>query len=338
MKKRIFLLVLGIPLLALGGAVAFLFLGEAEPAEEIAWGVTFGRSQAESLGLDWQETYLALLDDLGVRHFRIPVYWDELEKERGSFDFSSWDWQLRELEERGGSAFLAIGFKLPRWPECRMPSWAEGLGKEEREEEILNVLGEVVEHYRDWEVVRAWQVENEPFLTFGDCPEDEISHEFLDKEIALVRQLDPSRPIVLTDTGENSAWLQMGKRADIFASTLFRVIHDPTLGFVRYPYRPVMYYRKAVWLHWWYPEVRVIVGELQAEPWVVSPPITNVSLEEQYETMSPDHLRGVVEYAKRTGLDEFYFWGAEWWYWLKTEGGDSQIWNYLHDEVFAKND
>ncbi|MBI2577550.1 MAG: beta-galactosidase [Candidatus Wildermuthbacteria bacterium] len=309
-----------------GGVVAFLALGSTKQADAITWGATFGHSQARDLGLDWKETYLALLDDVGVRNFRIPVYWNELETKKGQFNFEPWDWQLDQLQERRGKAFLAIGFKLPRWPECRMPDWARELPREEREKEILRMMEQVVNRYKAHEAVFAWQIENEPFLTFGDCPEKTIDEDQLDREIALVRRLDPSRPIILTDTGEHSIWIKTPGKADIFASTLFRIIHDPTLGFVRYPYPAIMYHRKAIWAKLWNPDVRIIIGELQAEPWVDSLPITKHSLSKQYETMSPELFRENMDFARRTGFDEFYLWGSEWWYWTKTKGGDSAIW------------
>ena len=34
-----------------------------------------------------------------------------------------------------------------------------------------------------------------------------------------------------------------------------------------------------------------------------------------------------VLFAKDTGLDKFYFWGVEWWYWMKTKQNQPQIWN-----------
>lgn len=336
LRFRIFFIFLAILLFTLGGVFIFLFIGNTKQAEHITWGATFGHSQAESLGLNWREAYLALVDDMGVRRFRIPIYWDELEKEKGKFDFSAWDWQLQELEKRGGKAFLAIGMKLPRWPECRIPEWAKDLSKEDREKEILAMLSVVVEHFKDNPAVWAWQVENEPVLRFGNCPEPRIEKRFLDQEIALVRKADPSRPIILSDTGENSFWLQTGKRADIFSSTLFRIIHNPTIGYVRYPYPPIMYHRKAAWLHIWYPNVRIIVGELQAEPWVVKPPISQYSVEEQYETMSPEQFSNNIEYAKNTGFDEFYLWGSEWWYWLKTHG-ETDIWQKARELFHSKN-
>jgi hypothetical protein len=34
-----------------------------------------------------------------------------------------------------------------------------------------------------------------------------------------------------------------------------------------------------------------------------------------------------VAFAKQTGLSKFYFWGVEWWYWLKTTQNQPGIWN-----------
>lgn len=323
MKKVLFFI--GISLIGVLITVAiFLSVGSAAPAPAIAWGANFSSTQAESLGLNWQETYGALLDDLGVRRFRLWLSWDELESEPGIFRFEKLDWQLDELKKRNGVAIIVIGRKLPRWPECRMPPWAEKLTREEQDQAILNMLGAIVEHYRNHPTIWAWQIENEPLLKFGVCPKEDPA--LLDREISLVRNLDPSRPIVITDTGEFSAWLEAGKRADIIGSTMYRVIHDPTFGYIRYPFPPVMYARKALWIRLWYPDVRVIFTEAQAEPWVTDLPISKHPLDTQYQTVNPEQFRKNIDYVRKTGFDEVYLWGAEWWYWLKIRGYP-EIWN-----------
>lgn len=313
---------------ALGvGAYGALMLGSVEPASKVTWGVTFSHSQAQDLGLDWQETYIALLDDAGVRHVRIPIYWDELESQRGEYDFSKWDWQLDELDKRGGTAIIAVGYKLPRWPECRFPEWLETTNPKDLtfSKRLFQMERAVVTHYRDHPAVAAWQIENEPLLEFGICPKTDP--DLLDGEVELVRRLDPSRPIIITDTGEFSLWIEAGKRADIVGSTLYRIIHDPTLGYVRYNFiSPTQYARKAFLLRLWQPNDTVIVTELQAEPWVQTLPISANSLEEQYRTLSPQQFRDNIAFARATGLDTFYLWGSEWWFWLKEQGHD-EIWN-----------
>ena len=44
-------------------------------------------------------------------------------------------------------------------------------------------------------------------------------------------------------------------------------------------------------------------------------------------TMDIEQFRKNIEYAKNTGLDAFYLWGAEWWYWMKTTQNRPEIWS-----------
>ena len=61
--------------------IAFWFLTQPLTAPaNFVYGVTFSLPYArDTLGLDWQKAYLAVLDDLKVGHIRIPAYWTELE-------------------------------------------------------------------------------------------------------------------------------------------------------------------------------------------------------------------------------------------------------------------
>ena len=54
----------------------FFNLPGPDPEEGAVLGITFSSRYATDLGLDWRETYTALLDEIGVRKVRIPVYWD----------------------------------------------------------------------------------------------------------------------------------------------------------------------------------------------------------------------------------------------------------------------
>ena len=305
----------------------FLFIGPAPQStkvEDATWGVNFSHRQAEALGLNWQETFLALADDLGAQYWRIPVYWDELEKTKDEYDFTKWDWQIAELEKRDAKVILAIGVKLPRWPECHLPDWVKDANRATHEQQLFQYLREVVARYRDSEAVLMWQVENEPFLyPFGECPRPD--GELLDKEIQLVKVLDKKNtlgvqhPIMITDSGELSVWLPAGKRADVFGSTLYRIVHDPRIGFLEYTFfTPTFHARKEVFLHWFYPNLEVQVIELQAEPWVTSLPLSLENLEEQNKTLSPEQFDKNIQFALATGTKTFYLWGAEWWYWLKS--------------------
>jgi len=154
-------------LLLFGG---FLFIGKPPQAKEIIFGVNFSQKQASLLGLDWKETYLALLDDLRVRSLKVAAHWDLIEKEEGNFNFEDLDWQIKEAEKRKAKILLVIGMKTTRWPECHIPDWAKNLDKKNQQEKILEIVKKIVLRYNDSKTISYWQVENEPFFRFGECP------------------------------------------------------------------------------------------------------------------------------------------------------------------------
>jgi hypothetical protein len=55
-------------------------------------------------------------------------------------------------------------------------------------------------------------------------------------------------------------------------------------------------------------------------------------LDEQFKSMSLDQLKENIRQAKATGLYPIDFWGAEWWYWLKTIQHDPSIWNVVKQQ------
>ncbi len=309
-------------LIVLLAAFTFFFVGGNEPREDILWGANFSHAHAEELGLDWQETFLALLNDLEVKRLKIITQWNLLEPERNSFDFEAVDWQIKEAEKRGVDVFLVLGMKTPRFPECHLPHWAADFSEKDREEAVLEFLRASVEHFKNSPAIWAWQIENEPLFPFGECPE--ISKDFWRKEIDLVKTLDPARPVITTDSGELSLWFNAARLGDVVGVTLYRKVWFEELGvYATYPLPPVFYGRKARLVKKLFGK-DVINVELQAEPWgptllYDSPP------EEQAKTMNPERFKKIVNYAKKTGLGEFYFWGAEWWYSLKLKG-EEEIW------------
>jgi hypothetical protein len=42
--------------------------------------------------------------------------------------------------------------------------------------------------------------------------------------------------------------------------------------------------------------------------------------------MNADILLDNVEFAKKTGMNEIYVWGVEWWYWMKTTQNNPTLW------------
>ena len=298
--------------------------------DQINFGVTFAKRQAEYLGLDWKETYRAILDDLGVRRLRLAAYWDEIEPSPGKFNWDDLDWQLREAERAKARVILGVGRRLPRWPECHVPAWAQNLPEDQQRLLTLSAIRAIVLHAKDSPALEVWQVENEPLLdSFGVCPPGDRA--FLEQEIALVRELDPNHPVMTTESGELSSWVGAADLVDVLGISLYRLAWNQFFGTVYYPLTPGFYRRKAEAVRILGP--KIIITELQAEPWNQKP-LAELTVEEQFRTRNPERVRRNIEFARLVGLPEVYLWGAEWWYWLK-QHGRPEIWNETRD-LFSK--
>lgn len=301
----------------------YLFIGSPPQTKEISWGVNFSQKHTQNLGLDWRETYLALLDDLKVKNLKLITHWDLIEPREGEYNFEDLDWQIAMAEERGVKILLVIGMKTGRWPECHIPEWAKNLKKEQQQKEILELLETIVLRYRGRASVNFWQVENEPLFPFGKCPW--VDKKFLKKEIELVKLLDSQkRKILVSDSGEGSFWITAARLGDIVGTTMYKKIwFRQAKIYVTYFFPPTFYWRKAQIIKKFFGK-KVVGVELQAEPW--GPQLLYDSpLEEQKKTMNLGQFKYNIEFAKKTGLSEFYLWGAEWWYWMKKQG-HPEIW------------
>lgn len=307
-------------------AAAYFSIGVPKQAKDIKWGVNFSQKHAVDLGLDWKEAYLALFDDLNAKEIRIGTHWDLLEpEEEGKYEFGDLDWQIEEAEKRGIKVILVLGMKTPRWPECHIPKWANDFPKSAKQNRVLRMINEAVLRYKDKSSIWAWQIENEPFFIFGECPI--IDKPFLKKEIELVRLLDPNkRPIIITESGELSLWRNAARLGDIVGVTMYKKVWSKEFNKYQDLFYPSMYYWRKTELVKRFSDKRVMCVELQAEPWTPNL-IYNSSLEEQKKTMDLEQFRKNINFAKSTGIDTFYFWGVEWWYWMKTKNNQPEIWN-----------
>lgn len=310
-------------LVVLGGLFALLF--RKPVPERITYGVSFNTLYAHELGLDSRETFLAILDELGVRDLRLAAHWSMVEPTKDTFDFTELDFQLTEAQKRGAEVIFGVGRRLPRWPECHVPGWAETLPWEEQKEEIRAYLAEVVNRYKSYPAITYWQVENEPYLgVFANEHCGDLDEAFLKEEIELVRSLDGTRPILVTDSGNLGTWVGAYKAGDAFGTSVYVYFWNPDLGQFKTVLPPAFYRAKENILQIFYGEKKTFLIELAAEPWLLEP-VTNVPLETQYSRMDVKKFEEVLAYAKKTRFDVQYLWGAEWWYWLHKQG-ESEMW------------
>ena len=324
---KTFMILLLILVILLLFFIYIFFIAKAPEQKNITWGVNFSQAQVEFLKLDWQKAYLAVLEDLGAKNIKLITNWDWIEGKKGSYYFDDIDWQIEQAQKNKAKIIYVVGMKTGRWPECHLPGWANNLSKKEQQETLLEYIKEVVLRYKDSNVIVAWQAENEPFFDFGECPW--YDEDFVAKEVNLIKSLDSSRPVIVSDAGEQSLWFKPAKIGDIVGTTLYRKVWvhiTDDFGFhLASPLAPNSYWIKAQIIKKLFGK-KVINVELQAEPWF--PDIfKEMSLPQQEKLMSVAQFRKNIDYAKQTGLDEFYLWGTEWWYWLKEVHNKPEIWN-----------
>ena len=300
--------------------------------ERLIYGASFSRFHSDELELNWKEVYLAMLDDLKIKHLRFSAHWPLTEPEDGKYNFEELDFQMKEAKKRNASIILAIGRRLPGWPECHEPEWIKAQNeklktqneqKEYKQGRILKYIEAVVSRYKDYENLIYWQVENEPYLTFfsrSTC--GRLDEEFFGKEISFVKRLDPTRPILITDSGELGTWFQAYQQGDVFGTSLYLYIWwQKPIGPFRYPITPAFFRIKHNLVKLIWGEKPAMVIELSAEPWLRKP-ILETSLEIQLQRMGLDKFNEMINFSSQTSFDTFYLWGAEWWYWMKLQGHD----------------
>lgn len=293
------------------------------------FGVTFSTKFSEELGLNWQNLYLNILDDLQVKNIRIPVYWDEVEKEQGVYDFSKYDFIFKEGSKRNVKFIINVGYRLPRWPECHLPEWSNC--EQVEEDDLLAYVEEVVNRYKDYDSVVYWQVENEPFLnSFGVCPK--LNKKLLGEEIKLVKSLD-NRQVIVSASGELSSWKKEHELADVFGTTMYRVVYNPILGFIKYPFYSNFYRIKAKAFN--IDKEKTIVSELQTEPWVSRGNMKDLSSKEINKSLSVEQFKANIQTAIDTEFKQTYLWGVEWWYYQKINN-NPEYWDIVK-EMLEKN-
>lgn len=284
------------------------------------FGVSFSAKQCRSFGIDPEQTLAWLLEEAGFRRFRLMSYWNEHEKQPGQYDFAELDAQLDRIEMAGGIVTLCLGARQPRWPENHWPQWAWNADKPTRTAALLAYIEAVVKHCKTRVCIVSYQLENEALLKrWGDRPEVDVAR--LRAEYALVQQLDPARPIIMS------------------TSTSWGIpVHQPIPDIVGFSFYSVIYrdgayhhslfypwvHRLRAYLIWQLLNRRAFIHELQLEPWGPAA-IWKMDSAEQDRSMSTAQIRRNVRLARRIRTYPIDLWGGEWWYWRHNHGDDS-IW------------
>ena len=313
----------------------------SERTKPFVLGASFIPAYAQSLGLDPQDTMHALIKDVGVRNFRLVSYWDQLEPAPGQYDFSSLDWQFRDVEAAQGQVTLSLGLRQPRWPECHMPAWAASEPKGVWEGQLNDFITAVVNRYEASPALRSYQVENEYFLKgFGIC--DNIpgaeDRSRLVSEYNLVNRLDTRHTIIINRSQNDFGWPIGQPQPDEFGISVYKRVWDATLThrYLEYP-QPAWYYAFVAGWTKLFTGKDTIIHEMQAEAWAPNGKSVNqISAAEGDKSLDAERLSGRVKFAEGTGMREAYLWGAEYWYFRQQKQHDPSLMN-VAKQLFAQS-
>lgn len=315
--------------------------GQRDRDQAMVLGANFSCRHAEWLGLDCRTAYLTVLQDLGVKHLRLSVYWDEIEPQPGVYDFRAVRWQLDQAAQHGAAVVLTIGIKGQRWPEVYVPAWlweqvspppGADLGSiPTLRDAALAMLTAVVTELGGHPAIEAWQVENEPLIRSARFHDRYVGEATLRLEVEAVRRADrQQRPIVLTHPWTwilDRDWQRNLALADILGLSYHTKRQEgPFHWFYLQPFHlgPFSPHIRGVVSMAAAQGKRVWITELQAEPWEQRP-MSEVGVTGN-RTLSPERLQENVRLARATGVERAYLWGIEWWLYQRERWGETRYW------------
>lgn len=302
-------------------------------------GVTFISKYAKTLNVDPEETLEAILTDLKPSQVRLVSYWNEIETSPGVYDFSNLDWQFEKVAKHNSKVSLAIGLRQPRWPECHPPTWQINAPKEVRYQELLKVMSATINHYKDHPALESYQLENEFFLSvFGECPD--FDRQRLINEFNAVKALDPNHPVIISRSNNAIGFPINQPKPDIYGVSVYKRVWDRNLTkrYFEYPF-PAWFYGFLAGGSKIIDGRDLIIHELQAESWTPDGYNTvTAPTEELYKSMNPERLADRFEYARASGIKHIDLWGAEWWYAMKVNRDQPELWNTAVEQFARLNE
>lgn len=321
------------------------------------FGISFRPRQVEAFGLDGRATLTALLA-YPFELIRLAAYWDRIETGAGEFETSELDWQLDAAEQAGKLVILSIGpIKNFGYPEYYVPQHQlkgqlrEGsLVTPETHADLYSAargfISRIVTRYRGRESLVAWQLEHEAVDPLGFEHSWRLGREFVEGELAAVRESDPSRPVMMNgflamaSVVRLSQWWRTRDQGDSLAvatqlADIVGIDYYPRHALVRLG--PTTVYAdgsagrapKAVLDQLGARHRRWMVAEGQAEPWETTTLPPSPDLKTMF-TCAPHHL--IENYnaamgwsSPQTPMYAYLLWGAEYWILRARSGGPQYL-------------
>jgi hypothetical protein len=171
---------------------------------------------------------------------------------------------------------------------------------------------------------------------FGECPDH--NRERLEREFAFVKNLDPTRPIIVSRSNNATPSWPIGKpRADIVGASIYKRVTDNYITGRTFEYPiPPWFYSFLAGATELTTDRNTFIHELQMEPWLpnnVEYDMRDAPTDVLYETFGPDRVASRLHYGIDTGMRAIDLWGVEWWYHMKENRDDPAVWNIAKNQI-----
>ena len=285
-------------------------------------GTTFSHKYAKQLNLDWQEAAHQIISLPDLQVIRLCAYWDTIQPARDQFDTSWLDGLITLAHQYDKQIVLAIGRKVPRWPEFHEPVWALESALV-LHQALLEFIQRLVEYYHRQQIIDVWQVENEPLWDFGQTQypiETSVWQQMVDWVSNYTNQ-----PVMSTTSGERGDWPATAEPVDVLGINIYPFVYDEEKSEFRSQLIPADIWQakvaaldKPVW-----------VAELQAEPWL-QPGQDILNPSDWQAHFSLQQIKQNLRLVRQVGFDTVLLWGAEWWLAVKQHYGINHFWQFAH--------
>lgn len=286
------------------------------------FGISLSHRQLNKLNIDLD---YALSESVKQRFafIRLSLYWDEIEKKPGTYDFSKIKKLLNFYQKHQQSIILTVGVKAQRWPEYYWPKFIKEQNPNNQETRmfLLQFIEASISELKTYSCIKYWQLENEPLDSSGPN-QDIIPFDFLQKEAKLIKKLD-QRPVIITLWGNDVIRRNLlAKLSTITDEIGLDIYYKQFIGevFGQSIYRGPLSSSKQLKKYLAkFPKINFWITELQAEPWEKD---EKAYLSAYPESISPQQLLRNFKKTKALGADKILLWGFEYWLFKKLNGDD----------------
>ncbi len=318
------------------------------------YGTSYSFEQASWYGYDGREEFVNLLDEVKFSWVRLPFFWDYMTGDDGEFNknFDDLEFAVNEAQKRNVKVIVALGLKVPYYPEYHLPAAIGGQIKFGTKiglghpvaDDVIAINKRVVERLSKYENISYWQIENEPYL--ANVNNWKIGQDLISAEISAVRDADPEhRPIILNHVGpaifdrEWTGLLNLMEKGDAFSANAYfktQGVHLFAFSLLGREFR-VPWPKFLVWpVQSWYgfsPNFNALdkkvkesgksfwVLEMQSEPYIRD--LNDAKSENNY--FKAQDVARAAEYLKSNRVENVGFWGANYWIYRHKIGDSSWI-------------